>query len=250
MSSPVALVTGAARGIGAAISALLAGEGWRVVAVDRRPAEAVPEGGRWWSANLRDPQDVRSLAASVAGEEGRLDLLVNNAAIQVAAPLEETSDEAWDEVMEINLRAPFLLVREVCPLLASNGGAVVNVASVHALATSVSMAAYAASKGGLVALTRALAVELAPRRVRVNAVLPGAVDTPMLEAGLSRGHLTAATLAEGKRQLASRTVAGRIGSSEEIAQAVLFLADTARSGFITGQTLVVDGGATARLSTE
>jgi NAD(P)-dependent dehydrogenase (short-subunit alcohol dehydrogenase family) len=130
------------------------------------------------------------------------------------------------------------------------GGAIVNVSSVHAVATSANIAAYAASKGALLALTRALAIELAPDNIRVNAVLPGAVDTPMLHAGLSRGHVAGADLPALMQALSKRTVMGRIGQPTEIGQTILFLADSERSSFMTGQALVVDGGATARLSTE
>ncbi len=125
-----------------------------------------------------------------------------------------------------------------------------NVSSVHAVATSANIAAYAASKGALLALTRALAIELALDRIRVNAVLPGAVDTPMLHAGLTCGHLQGADVQELMQALAVRTVMRRVGHPEEIAQAIVFLADDQRSSFMTGQALVVDGGAMARLSTE
>ena len=122
-----------------------------------------------------------------------------------------------------------------------------NVSSVQAIATSANIAAYAASKGAMLALTRALAIELASNNIRVNAVLPGAVDTPMLYSGLSRGHLQGDNLVE---ELGFKHVIGRVGQPQEIAQAVYFLADHSRSSFMAGQSLVVDGGATARLSTE
>ena len=125
-----------------------------------------------------------------------------------------------------------------------------NVSSVHAIATSANIAAYAASKGAMLALTRALAIELAPDQIRVNAVLPGAVDTPMLHSGLSRGHLRGDNVLELVQQLGSKHVMGRVGQSQEISEAIYFLADNNRSSFITGQALVVDGGATCRLSTE
>ena len=125
----------------------------------------------------------------------------------------------------------------------------VNIGSVHAISTSRNIAAYASSKGGLAALTRAAALELGPA-IRVNSVLPGAVDTPMLRAGLNRAHLSSVTTSELMEQLAQRTVLRRIADPAEIAQSILFLADSERSSFITGQSIVVDGGAIAKLSTE
>jgi glucose 1-dehydrogenase len=126
----------------------------------------------------------------------------------------------------------------------------VNVSSVHAVATSADIAAYAASKGASQALTRAMALEFARDGIRVNAILPGAVDTPMLHAGLMRGHVQGASVEERMADLGRRTVMGRVGKPEEIARAILFLADSEQSSFMTGQSMIVDGGATARLSTE
>jgi glucose 1-dehydrogenase len=121
---------------------------------------------------------------------------------------------------------------------------------VHAVQTSANIAAYAASKGGLLALTRAMAIEFAADNIRVNAILPGAVDTPMLRAGLGRDHVTGADIHTRLENLAGKTVNGRIGTPDEIAHAIYFLADGTQSSFMTGQALIVDGGATARLSTE
>jgi NAD(P)-dependent dehydrogenase (short-subunit alcohol dehydrogenase family) len=180
-----------------------------------------------------------------------LDALVNNAAVQIAKPLLETSVEEWDAVMVSNLRAVFLAVKLAHPLMRTSGrGAIVNVSSVHAVATSAHIASYAASKGGLLALSRAMAIEFAPDQIRVNAILPGAVDTPMLRAGLSRGHVGKGSIPDRLENLASKTVIGRVGKPEEIAHAIYFLADETQSSFMTGQALIVDGGATARLSTE
>ncbi len=180
-----------------------------------------------------------------------LDVLVNNAAVQVAKPLVETTVEEWDAVMASNLRSVFLFVKLAHPLMKAAGGAsIVNVSSVHAIQTSANIAAYAASKGGLLALTRAMAIEFAPDNIRVNAILPGAVDTPMLRAGLGRGHVGGGDVQERLDNLARKTVNGKVGQPEEIAHAIYFLADNEQSSFMTGQALVVDGGATARLSTE
>jgi glucose 1-dehydrogenase len=176
---------------------------------------------------------------------------VHNAAVQVAKPLVETTLEDWDSVMASNLRFAFFGTQKSYPLLkASGAGAVVNVSSVHAVQTSANIAAYASSKGGLLALTRAMAIEFAPDNIRANAILPGAVDTPMLRAGLQRGHVGGATVTDRLDNLARKTVNGRVGTPEEIAHAIYFLADNEQSSFMTGQALIVDGGATARLSTE
>jgi NAD(P)-dependent dehydrogenase (short-subunit alcohol dehydrogenase family) len=153
--------------------------------------------------------------------------------------------------MDSNIRSVYLGVKHAHPLLCqSPRAAIVNISSVHAVATSANIAAYAASKGALLALTRALAIELTHDRIRVNAVLPGAVDTPMLHAGLNRGHVEGNSTHELVKALGARHVIGRVGEPDEIGQAILFLADHDRSSFITGQALIVDGGATARLSTE
>jgi len=246
----VVLITGVAGGIGRATAQVFAEAGWRVVGVDRGAA-AAPDGvARYIRADIADIAASQAIFAEVTAQEGRLDALVNNAGVQVAKPLVETTPEEWDMVMGSNLRSVYLAIRHAYPLLRAQGGAIVNVSSVHAVATSANIAAYAASKGALSALTRAVAIELARERIRVNAVLPGAVDTPMLHAGLMRGHVAGANLEELIGALAARTVMGRIGHPREIGRAILFLADETLSSFITGQALVVDGGATARLSTE
>lgn len=153
--------------------------------------------------------------------------------------------------MASNLRSVFLFVKLSHPLMkAAGGGAIVNVSSVHAVQTSANIAAYAASKGGLLALTHAMAIEFAPDNIRVNAVLPGAVDTPMLRAGLSRGHVGHGDMQSRLDNLARKTVIGRVGQPAEIAHAIYFLADETQSSFMTGQSMIIDGGATARLSTE
>lgn len=233
--SPVAVVTGAAGGIGSVTCDLLQARGWDVVAMDRRPVDRPGA----LQVDLADaPAVVRALDALP-----RVDALVNNAALQLYKSILDTTVEQWDAVAAVNIRAAFVCLKALHPQLAAARGAVVNVSSVHALATSGSIAAYAATKGGLAAFTRAAAIELAPLGVRVNAVLPGAVDTPALRAGFAR-------CAGAEAALVERTPLERIGRPQDIAEAIAFLLDGERSGFITGQELVVDGGALARLSTE
>jgi NAD(P)-dependent dehydrogenase (short-subunit alcohol dehydrogenase family) len=173
----------------------------------------------------------------------RVDLLVNNAALQLFKPIEDTTLAEWDAVHHVNLRGAFACVKACRDKLIESRGSVINVASVHAEATSMSISAYAASKGGLMAFTRAAALELAPNGVRVNAVIPGAVDTKALRDGFSRRE-------NAEASLIASTPLKRIGRPEEIAEAIAFLADNERAGFITGQSLTIDGGALAALSTE
>ena len=246
------LITGAAGGIGRATVTLFTEKGWRVIGVDRNIfGEGFPQNGLFIQSDISRPEDMQAIFEKANAFTDSLDALINNAAMQVAKPLIETTVGEWDAVMAANLRSVFLGVKLAHPLLKERGGAaVVNVSSVHAIQTSANIAAYAASKGGLLALTRAMAIEFAPDNIRVNAILPGAVDTPMLRAGLGRGHVGGENVQARLDNLARKTVNGRVGTPEEIASAIYFLADNDQSSFMTGQALVIDGGATARLSTE
>ena len=245
------LITGAGGGIGRACIHHFSEKGWRVVGVDRSDfSDDFPKNGRFIKADISHPDSVEQIFQEARDFHPALDALINNAAVQVAKPLVDTTVEEWDAVMASNLRSVFLFSKLAYPLLKANGGAVVNISSVHAIQTSANIAAYAASKGGMLALTRAMAIEFAVDNIRVNAVLPGAVDTPMLRAGLGRGHLGGSDVQERLDNLARKTVNGRVGTPAEIAHAIYFLADNEQSSFMTGQALVIDGGATARLSTE
>jgi NAD(P)-dependent dehydrogenase (short-subunit alcohol dehydrogenase family) len=246
------LITGAAGGIGRATVQTFAENGWRVIGVDRAEyGETFPQDGLFIHSDISVGENMKTIFRQVHDFTDRLHALVNNAALQVARPLLETSVEDWDAVMASNLRSVFLGIKLAHPLLKASGcGAIVNVSSVHAVATSANIAAYAASKGGLLALTRAVAIEFAGDNIRANAILPGAVDTPMLRAGLGRGHVAGSDIQERLDNLARKTVNGRVGHPQEIARAIYFLADNDQSSFMTGQAMIVDGGATARLSTE
>jgi NAD(P)-dependent dehydrogenase (short-subunit alcohol dehydrogenase family) len=233
--TPVVVVTGAAGGIGTATCDLLEGYGWDVIPVDRVPID------RPGALHL-DISDANATTDSLAALS-RVDALVNNASLQLYKSLLETTVEEWDAVAAVNIRGAFVCLKAVYRQLTERRGSVVNVGSVHANATSHSIAAYAATKGGLSAFTRAAAIEMAPLGVRVNTVLPGAIDTPALRAGFSRK-------ANAEQILIDRTPLKRIGHPRDIAQAIAFLIDQDRSAFITGQDFVVDGGALARLRTE
>lgn len=246
------LITGAAGGVGRATVALFARKGYTVIGVDRQPLyPEFPADGYYIQADISVPANLEQLYAEVSKFTPTLDVLVNNAGYQVTKSLLDTTVEEWDQVMASNLRSVFLGVKLAHPLLkAEGGGAIVNVSSVHAVATSANIAAYAASKGGLLALTRAMAIEFAVDDIRVNAVLPGAVDTPMLRAGFHRGRSGELSEEAQLAALAAKTVNGRVASAQEIASVIYFLADKEQSSFITGQGLLADGGATCRLSTE
>lgn len=246
------LITGVAGGIGRATARSFTEHGWRVIGINRSPfGEDFPQNGLFIQGDVSREEDWSDIFRQIETITDHLDALVNNAAVQITKPILETSLEEWDQVMDTNLRAVFMSAKLTHPLLkAGGGGAIVNVSSVHAVATSKNIAAYAASKGGMLALTRAMAIEFAPDNIRVNAILPGAVDTPMLRAGMNRDHAGDGTIHQRLENLARKTVSGKIGKPREIAQAIYFLADETQSSFMTGQPMIVDGGATARLSTE
>ncbi|MBN2258148.1 MAG: SDR family oxidoreductase [Anaerolineaceae bacterium] len=249
---PVVLITGAAGGIGKATVNEFHDHAWSVVGVDRSDyGEPFPTTGLFIRADISNPSDISVIYKKAQAFSDHLNAVVNNAAVQVSKPLIDTTPEEWDMVMASNLRSVFLGAKLAHPLLkAAGGGAIVNVSSVHAIATSKDIAAYAASKGGLLALTRSMAIEFAADDIRVNAILPGAVDTPMLRAGMQRGHVGGKTVLDRLENLARKTVNGRVGQPTEIASCIYFLADETQSSFMTGQAMIVDGGATARLSTE
>ncbi len=242
----IAVVTGAGQGIGAATALELARCGLDVALVDVNEdtlsgtvdgvqhATAVRSGG--YVADVSDPDEVAELMARVTEELGPPTVLVNNAAIGRYAPVEQLSLEDWNRTIAVNLTGPFLCIREFLGRVPASGGAIVNIASIAGHLGSPGSSAYASSKGGIIAFTRVLAVELAPRRIRVNAVSPGPIDTE-LTAQLSDEATTARRL--------SRVPLARLGSGSEIATAVAFLA-TGASSFVTGQTLCVDGGWTAQ----
>lgn len=246
MSRTVA-ITGVSGGIGRATAAAFIAEGWTVLGSDVQQPPADLKLAAFLPLDLSGP-DVEDRMAEFLASYARLDSLVNGAALGSKAALVDTGQRVWDEVMATNARGAFLTSKAAFGLLWASEGAVVNIASVHALATSAGAGVYAASKGALVALTRSMALEWAPA-IRVNAVIPGAVDTPMLRSGLADPSPLGSE-DKALEDLARRTPLQRIGTADEIAQAVLFLADRDRSSFVTGQTLVVDGGALARLSTE
>lgn len=243
------LITGIASGIGLATAKLFRENNWTVIGIDLvNNSECKHNCDIFFQGDVSQHSLWEKIALTLKEKNIILTAIVNNAAMQISKPLRQTSLDEWEQIMAVNLRSVYLSVYHLADYLNPKTGAIVNVSSVHALATSNNIAAYATTKGGLLALTRGLAIELAP--IRVNAVLPGAVDTPMLRSGLERGHLEGDNTEDLIKDLGNKHLLGRIGKPSEIAEAIYYLAECDRSSFMTGQSLVIDGGATARLSTE
>nr|WP_325211980.1 3-oxoacyl-ACP reductase FabG [uncultured Oscillibacter sp.] len=237
-----ALATGASRGIGRAVAAALAREGWPVCVnyLERREAaeslvaelRAQGRAAMAFQADVADREAVEAMVRAAAEALGPVELLVNNAGISRQGLFQDLGDEDWDRLLAVNLTGPRNAIQAVLPhMLGEKRGCVVNISSMWGLRGASCEAAYAATKAGLIGLTRSLALELAPSGIRVNCVAPGCIETDMVRI---LGEDT-------RRMLAEETPLGRLGTPEEVAEAVAFLASE-RAAFITGQVLAADGG--------
>jgi NAD(P)-dependent dehydrogenase (short-subunit alcohol dehydrogenase family) len=235
----VALVTGASRGIGAAIADRFAREGVRVVGVSRSPFERVVD-VEFARADVSRPADVEQLMEDVVERHGRLDVVVNNAAIEHEGTVVDTSPEDWDHVMAVNLRSVFLCAKYAIPHLSETQGVIINVASVDGLWAEPSLAAYCAAKGGVIALTRAIAIDHGRDGIRCMCICPSYVATDMLEQFYNAQPDPAAARAGA----AALHPLGRISTPAEVAALAVWLSSDDAS-FATGQSYVLDGGLTA-----
>ena len=251
LSSKVAVITGAGSGIGKATAQLFAQEGARIMLVDRnretgeQAAEDIRQQGAdatFCYADVSRDLDVQAMVDSTLDRYGRLDVLMNNAAVLIFAKLVETTNEVWDQIQSVNLKGVFLGCKHAIPAMIRNGGgSIINTASVLGFVADVDLAAYCAAKGGVIALTKVAALTYGPDKVRVNCICPGDVNTLMVQQYFDRSPNPELL----RREIYSKYALGRIASPREVAQAALFLASD-ESSFVTGSQIVIDGGLTIK----
>ncbi|MCL4395757.1 MAG: SDR family oxidoreductase [Chloroflexi bacterium] len=254
LTNRVVIITGAGKGIGAGIAKVFAREGAKVVLADwdeaagmkttdelcRSGADAI-----FVKCDVSNEGQVKALIDSAIKKYGKLDVLVNNAGIGVYKTVLDTTLEEWNRCLSVNLTGQFLCSKYAIPhIKAAGGGAIVNIASVHSYQNVGGTAPYAASKGGVVALTRVMAIDYGSDKIRVNAICPGWIDTPLIR-GIFAGDPDPE---KAQRDVERRQVLGRLGTPEEVGEAVAFLASE-QASYITGASLMVDNGMTAQLET-
>lgn len=233
----VAIITGAASGIGLATSRLFLTEGFKVAAFDlKEPENSGLDGLKFYRMNVSDSKGVNRGVKKAISDFGGVDVLVNSAGIDLRGTITEMKIEDWRKVFDVNLFGIFLVSRYVIPyLIDRGGGSVINLASVLGLMPGPEAAAYCASKAGIISLTKSMALDYMKDKIRVNCIAPGAIDTPMFW-GANRKF--AETVKKGKYE-------DRLGRPEEIAQGVYFLASDESPPYLTGSVLTIDGGSTA-----
>lgn len=249
LQDKVAIVTGGQRGIGFAIAEKFTREGAHVIIADIGDAadEAAQlsaigaNKARFYKTDVGSEYDVKNMVDAVVAEHGRIDVLVNNAGIEFYKPVTTTTEDEWDRLMRVNLKGVFLCSKAAIPAMRQSGGVIVNVASELGIVGEANVAAYCASKGGVVMLSKAMAIDHGPEGIRVNCLCPGPVSTKLLE-----DVFRASDDPEGMRQgFEQRMILNRLGTPEECANAALFLASN-ESSFMVGANLVLDGGWTTR----
>ena len=243
------LITGASGGIGLETASYFVKKGWKVIGMDiTKPEKEFFTD--FYMIDITDSESIKNSIDDISKKYKKINCLVNNAAIQICKKVVDMTNEDWDRQYNCNIKAAFCLSRECHKLLKKCNGSIVNVSSVHSTTTSECISAYASTKGALSAFTRACSLEYARDKIRVNEVRPGATNTEMLRNGLVRDHVEGSNIKECLDDLGSKHILNRIARPMEIAKAIYFLADNNQSSFMIGQSIVVDGGATIRLSTE
>ncbi len=254
LDGQVAIVTGGGTGIGEATAKLFASVGASVVIANRRASsgqqvveeiEKTGANASFFSTDVSKPDQVQAMVEHTIKKYGRLDILFNNAGLAIVAPFWEMRDEDWEFVIAVNLSGHFYCAKYAVPhMIEQGGGAIVNMSSVLGYATNPGMTAYTSTKTGIVGMTKAMALDLAQKNIRVNCIVPGSIDTPMMWDGYSQEEL-----GRVQREAAEAIPVKRVAPPEEIASAVLFLVSPAAS-LVTGTTLIADGALLAKIATE
>lgn len=244
----IILITGVLGGIGRSIANKFKLNDWIVIGVDLYQDDKSGLCDLFIQGDISSVEECYRISCLIKEKYSYLNCLINNAAYQPCKKLIEFEVDEWDLTHNTNVRACFLLSKYLYDLLKNSGGSIINISSVHSIATSKNIACYASSKGSLSALTRAMSLEFAEDKIRVNSICPGAINTPMLMDGLRRNK--GKTVEENKKSLESKLPCGFIGSPNDISEMCLFLSDNTKSRYIYGQNIVIDGGATIKLSTE
>jgi NAD(P)-dependent dehydrogenase (short-subunit alcohol dehydrogenase family) len=247
LENKVAIITGAGSGIGQTIALIFSKEGAKVVVADlfeegglETVNQIKEKGGKaiFVKTDVSDPKDIDKMVEKCLDEFSKVDVLVNNAGIYKSLPLTETSEEDWDKILKINLKGVFLGSKRVIPEMINQGkGKIVNTASIAGLVGFEESSAYCASKGGVISLTREMALEYASKKININCIAPGVIKTSMTKEMLNNPEI--------KENLSKSTPYSRLGEPEDIAYAALYLASD-ESDFVNGETLVVDGGWTIK----
>lgn len=238
-----AVITGGGQGIGFGISRALLAAGAQLLVAQRSPLPAELEGASWIEADLAEADSYIAIAAAAKRHFGGVDILVNNAGFMFEQSLDEMQIEDWNRMLAVNLTAPVFLSKHLLPLMRANGGgSIIHIGSIEGLAANPEHAAYCASKGGVHALTRAMAVDLGRDGIRVNAIAPGWIRSELSDNYIN-SQQDPGMAWDG---LYKMHPAGRIGEAEDVGQLAVYLAGDA-SAFVTGQVIVVDGGRTAKL---
>jgi len=252
----IAVVTGAASGIGLACAEELHSHNYKIIGVDiQEPLETSIDGvfRLFRIVDIAKMDNITQFVAELSKIIDHVDVLVNSAGIHCRKPFDSITEIDFDNVISINAKAPFFMTQKLLPLMMQgeySNRSIVNISSVHSKATTPLLSVYATSKGALSAMTRTMALELASKRIRVNAVLPGAINTPMLQHGFQKLYgKPGVSVEQMLNDFGKKLPVRRIGEAVDVAKAVYFLADEENS-FITGESLVIDGGVLARLSTE
>lgn len=247
-----AIITGGAQGLGYAISEELAEANHKVILLDRNQEQLQSSvkqlqkkgvDAQGIEIDLSQPENIPEVISKITNEHGKINVLVNNAGINIVKPFDQVTSQEWDKVMDINLKASFFMIQQVSPYM-TEGGSIVNISSMASNSPRPLSVAYAASKAGMISLTKTASIVLAPKRIRVNAICPGAMKTELLsKMAQDMGELSNTTPEESLENYIGTIPLGRISSPSDVAKSVVFLVSDA-ANYITGQSLNVCGGLT------